>query len=90
MRRRAAKVDANQAEIVRGLREVGASVQSLAPMGDGVPDIVCGYKGGNWLFEIKTAKGKLTADELEWHQAWCGQVCVIRSLDDALAAIGVI
>lgn len=90
MRRRAAKVDANQAEIVRGLRAFGASVQSLAPMGEGVPDLLCGKNGQTYLLEVKTAAGKLTADETQWIDGWRGQVAVVRTLDEALAAIGIL
>lgn len=92
--RRAAKVDANQEEIVAALRRVGASVQSLAPMGHGVPDILVGYfdshgRHRNILMEIKTEKGRLTQDELEWMHDWRGQCCVVRSVPEALRVIGV-
>ncbi len=90
MRCRAARVDANQAEIVRGLREFGVSVQSLAPMGDGVSDLLCGWHGANYLLEIKTAKGKLTADEAEWIDNWRGQVAVVRTLVEALDALDIV
>ena len=37
---RAAKVDANQGEIVKALRAHGCEVLSLAPMGGGCPDLL--------------------------------------------------
>ena len=51
--RRAAKVDANHSTIVKALRDVGATVLSLASMGHGCPDLVIGKDGKNWLVEVK-------------------------------------
>ena len=51
--RRAAKIDANQPEIVAALEAVGASVVSTAGLGNGFPDIVVGFRGINYLIEIK-------------------------------------
>lgn len=86
--RRAARTDANQTEIVAALRQVGATVQLLHTVGHGCPDLLVGFRGQNYLFEIKTAKGKMTGDEPEWHLAWRGNVHIVRSVDAALAAIG--
>ena len=88
----AKRVDANQSSIVRALREIGASVQSLADLGKGVPDIAVGYHGKNYLFEIKDwkqppSKRRLTPDEKKWHQAWNGQVHVVETFDEALKII---
>lgn len=93
MPRRAARVDANHAEIVRVLRDIGASVQSLASQGQGCPDLLVGFREQNHLFEIKDgakipSKQVLTADEKRWHQEWQGRVVIIRSVDDALRAVG--
>jgi len=87
------RIDQNHKSIVKGLRAVGATVQSLAALGKGVPDIACGFRSLNYFFEIKNpamppSKRRLTEDEKEWHDSWRGQVCVIESLDEALRAIG--
>lgn len=89
--RRAARVDANQAEIVEVLRAVGASVWITSSIGDGGPDIVVGYRGRNFLYEIKdgekyASKTRLTADEREFHESWHGIVFIVRSVDEAIAA----
>lgn len=42
--RRAARTDANQTAIVEALRKCGASVQSLAAVGKGVPDLLVGLR----------------------------------------------
>ena len=88
------KVDANQAEIVKALRDVGATVQTLTQVGKGCPDILVGYKRlngrhANYLMEIKHGKGQLTPDEHTWHQKWNGQVAVVRTVREALGIIGV-
>ena len=87
--RRAAKIDANQTEIVKALRQVGASVQSLASTGKGCPDLLVGFRGVNWLLEIKDGQKvksarKLTDDQVVWHQTWRGKVYIVESVDQAL------
>jgi len=86
--RRAAKVDAGQAEIVKALRKVGCSVLSLAAIGKGAPDILLGYKGKNVLIEIKRSKGKLNDQQEAFKSEWRGDLCVVRSVDEALMVIG--
>lgn len=90
--RRAAKVDANQALIVGALRACGAAVQSLAAVGKGCPDLLVGFKGRNLLMEVKDGRKppsdrKLTPDQVEWHAAWAGQIVVVESVEQALAAL---
>lgn len=94
--RTAARVDANQAEIVDALRRVGATVCLLHQVGKGCPDLLVGYcdtftgETRNYLLEIKTATGKLTPDEAEFHNEWNGQVAVVRSVENALSVIGAV
>lgn len=89
------RIDANQPEIVQTLRQVGATVQHLHEVGKGCPDILVGFRGQNWVFEIKDgskppSKRKLTPDEAEWHQGWNGQIDVVNNSDEALRIIGAI
>ena len=79
------RADTNQAAIVLELRKLGYSVQHLHTVGGGCPDIVVGYGGANYLFEIKSRGGKLTQDEAIFFEVWRGQVNVIYSVEDALA-----
>jgi hypothetical protein len=93
--RRAARIDANQTQIVSALRSVGASVELLSAVGKGCPDLLVGYRGVNLLMEIKDGKKppserKLTSDQIVWHREWKGVVTVVNSVDEALFAIGVI
>jgi len=87
-----AKVDSNHREIVSALRDAGASVQSLAQIGRGVPDLLVGWRGKNFCFEVKDKSKKpsereLTTDEKAWHYAWTGQVCVIETVEDAFKVL---
>jgi lambda repressor-like predicted transcriptional regulator len=91
---RAAKIDANQVEIVAALRKVGASVQMLSAVGQGCPDLLVGFEKRNILMEVKDgkkipSKQKLTPDQVIWHQGWQGKVIVVRSVDEALQALNI-
>lgn len=91
--RRAARIDDNQQIIVAALRAVGASVQSLAAVGKGCPDLAVAYRGVNYFLEVKdgskpASRQVLTTAEAAWHQRWKGPVAVVSSISEALAAIG--
>ena len=92
--RRAAKIDANQPDIVAALRAAGASVEPLHAVGKGVPDLLVAHRGTNYLIEVKDggkvpSARKLTAAQVDWHAAWRGQVAVVETVEHALAVIGV-
>ena len=92
---RAAKIDANQTEIVTTLRKIGATVQILSTVGQGCPDLLVGYKGKNYLVEVKDgskppSQRKLTPDQVEWHRDWKGQVDVLSSVGEAMLFISTI
>lgn len=86
---RAAKVDANQPEIVEALRAAGCTVQSLASIGKGCPDLWVSKDGETWAMEVKGPKGTLTPDQVEWINNWRGPVHIVRTIDDALQLVGV-
>lgn len=90
--RRAGKVDANQAEVVRKLRDCTVKVEILSDVGKGIPDLLCGFRGINVLLELKDgdkapSAQRLTADQVAWHSSWPGQVDVVSSFDQAWAVI---
>lgn len=66
--RKRAKVDATHGEIVQTFRQCGWAVLSLAPLGNGAPDLlVYGYKHGShylYLVEVKAGKGKLRHEQV--------------------------
>lgn len=93
--RRAAKVDDNHKEIVSAYRSVGASVLDLSSVGQGCPDLLVGFRGVNYLVEIKDgskppSRRKLTDDQVKFFDTWLGQRIVIKSITEALEAIGAI
>ena len=90
MLRRNARADPNQKEIVKALRDIGASVVHLHMVGRGCPDILVGFRGRNTLMEIKTEKGKMNKRQREFFDEWRGECWVVRTVDSALEAIGAI
>lgn len=87
---RYAKVDQNQGEIVEALRACGVSVQSLASIGKGCPDLVAAKGSMTWMIEVKGPKGKLTPDQIDFIQNWKGDVHIVRTVNDALELVGVV
>lgn len=90
--RRAGRLDANQREIVEALRAAGASVRSLASVGNGCPDLLVGYGRVNTLLEVKDgrkepARRRLKPLEQGFVDTWRGQVSVVESVDQALAIV---
>lgn len=70
---RAKRVDANQSSIVSALRDIGAFVQTLHMVGQGVPDLLVIYRGKIHVAEVKDGNKpksarKLTEAEIEWQQ----------------------
>jgi Holliday junction resolvase len=93
---RAAKIDANHEQVVSALRAAGASVQSLAGVGKGVPDLLVGFQGKTLLMEVKDGRKtpsarRLTEDQLKWHGGWRGgPLAVVDGVDAALRMLGVL
>lgn len=82
------RTDANHKSIIDALRKIeNVSVFSTHTIGKGFPDIVVGFWGKNYLFEIKDHKKtpsqkKLTPDEVKFHTTWHGQVNVVETIED--------
>lgn len=87
--RRAARVDANQEQIVSALRACGAYVR-IVTQGDGLPDLLVGYRGYTLLLEVKDGRKppsarKLTEAEEKFFQEWKGGLLAkVESVDEAL------
>lgn len=87
VRRRAAKRDQNEPEIIKALRAVGATVAQVSEKG--FPDLVVGYRGATHLIEVKMPGKGLTPDQEKWIQEWRGSnVWIAETPFDALRAIG--
>ena len=89
--RRAARVDANQAEIVAALRAAGASVWPI-----GLPvDLIVGKHGKTALMEIKVLTGKLNPKPASYTQlqkdfmlSWNGgPVATVTDVEGALRVL---
>jgi hypothetical protein len=86
--RRAARVDANQKQIVSALRAAGAYVWII-----GLPvDLLVGYKNHTFLVEIKTdSKKRLTKLQDDFFENWSGSTLArIDSPEAAIRMIGVV
>ena len=78
------RIDANQREIVAVLRAYGATVESLANIGGGCPDLLVGWRDKTYLIEVKDGKKplsaqQLTPDEEGWIERWTGGPVTILS-----------
>ena len=90
--RRAGRTDGNQQQLVKELRDIGCSVAVTSMLGKGFPDIVVGYRGKNYLIEIKDpdkppSQRKLTPDEVKFQESWRGQYAVIHNLDEFMGLL---
>lgn len=88
--RKHGRVDKNQKEIVDALRKAGATVLSLADVGNGCPDLLVSFRDELYLMEIKDESGKLTSDEANFFDAWGGNAYIVRTVETALKIIGAI
>ena len=86
-----ARIDTNHKEIVKALRDAGATVVSLASMKHGCPDLLVGYAGETVLMEIKRdSKARFTPDQLEFLGKWKGgAISRVDSVDAAIRALGI-
>ena len=87
--RRAARVDENQGLIVKALRACGATVRIIS-QGDGIPDLLVGYRGHTILMEVKdgnkppSARQLTTAEQIFFDQWTGGKLFIVNSVEEAL------
>jgi len=87
--RRANRIDDNQNDIVTALRKAGATVRVIS-QGEGIPDLLVGFRGETILFEVKDGNKPpsartLTPAEKKFFDEWEGGLCmVVKSVEDAL------
>lgn len=90
--RHAARIDANQEQIVSALRAMGATVR-IVTQGNGLPDLLVGFRGVTILMEVKDGKKvpsarKLTPAEQKFFDEWRGGiVAIVNSVDEAIALL---
>ena len=90
--RRAARTDANHPEVVAALRAIGCSVADTSRVGCGFPDLVVGFRGRNWLVEVKDGRKSpsrraLTEDQVSFVAAWRGHWLRVDSAAEAVEKI---
>ena len=69
----AKKVDKNQNQVVKTLRDYGADVHLLHMVGSGIPDLLVAYEGHTILIEVKDgADKKFTPDQIKFIAGWKG------------------
>lgn len=84
----AKKRDANEPAIVDALEAVGAVVVRISMMD--VPDLLVGFRGDNFMLEVKNGKAKPSPGQSTFHAEWRGKpIVVVRGVDEALTAIGI-
>lgn len=93
--RRAARIDANQPEIVKALRQAGATVYPLHMVGDDFPDLIVGHFGVNVLVEVKDgskapSKRQLSKGQKDFRDTWNGPVVLVQDVEGALRVLRVI
>lgn len=92
--RRAARRDANEAGIVRALREIGCLVEPIS--GKGVPDLLVWSPLSKRIVLLEVKDGskspsarKLKPAQVEFHRAWSdAPIFVVTSADEAITAAG--
>lgn len=85
--------DNNHKSIVNSLSQLpGIKIHDISSVGGGIGDILLGFRGKNFLFEIKNpeqceAHKRLTSAEKKFHETWTGQISTVESVEDILTAI---
>ena len=89
MSKYARRIDANQNDIVVALRACGAVVR-VVTQGDGIPDLLVGYRGYTLLLEVKDGSKPpsartLTEAEQKFFDDWKGgMLAIVNNADEAL------
>jgi Holliday junction resolvase len=84
---RAARVDANQKDVVRRFKDHGCSVTLLHRVGEGCPDLLVGLNGQTVLVEVKDgaktpSQQAKTPAQVRWWQEWKGgAVATVNDLE---------
>lgn len=88
----AKRIDDNQNQIVKVMRDMGASVWITSSMGKGAPDLVVAARLETIAVELKDgskapSRRKLTPCEQKFHDNWQGKIAIIESVEEAIALV---
>jgi hypothetical protein len=94
--RRAARVDANHAEVSKAITKLGAWVIDCSRVGEGYPDLNVVHRGRVLFVEIKDGSKppsarKLTPSQVEFHARAAAngvEVHVVKDVGEAIQLIG--
>lgn len=84
MMKKKGRRDANEPEIIQALEAIGATVEQLnRPV-----DLLVGFRGRNYLLEVKAPRGTLTGDQIDFIADWRGdEVVTVTTPEEAISAI---
>lgn len=90
--RSAARVDANQVEVVKALRQIGATVTPIHAVGKGVSDLLVSFRQKWLVLEVKDgtkppSKRELTPDEKKWIGEQKAPVFIVLSAFEAVSIL---
>ena len=88
--RRAAKIDANQPEIVEAFRSMGCDVLHTHTLGKGAPDLFVAWSGIWLAIEVKTQRGTLTEAQERLYAGLKTRPRIVRNVDEARATVEVL
>jgi hypothetical protein len=86
----AARADNNQKEITEKLVKIPGLSQFDVHRQPGFCDKIIGYRGINYLIEIKSKNGKLSESQKEFHGNWNGKIHVVYSFEEILTILGIL
>ena len=81
--------DANEQEIIDALEAAHCSVERMNVPADLLVGRMTRQGPRCYLLEVKSKKGKHTPDQVDFITEWRGQYDVVRSVDQALKAVGI-
>ena len=83
------KVDKNQKDVVKALRDYGADVFLLHTVGGGIPDLMCCYADQTILMEVKNgADKKLTPQQITLFANWKGgPLHRVNNVEEAISVL---
>jgi hypothetical protein len=82
------KRDSNHRDVIGWYLKLGVSVLDLADMGKGVPDLLVAIDGQTDLVEVKSEKGELTGDQIEFASEWNAKILIVRTHFDVVTHVG--
>lgn len=89
---RVRRADANQKEVTKALRKIGAAVTPIHVIGKGVADLLVSFRNQWFVLEVKDgtkppSQRTLTQDEQDWIAEQKALVAIINSPEEAVRLV---